>query len=72
VTPSQGAPSNDKDLPAEPADHALGRSRGGLTTKIHALTDQATCPVTVLLTAGQAAPWDPHRTDGAYGSICGR
>src|SRR4030081_1311626 len=53
-TPSQGATSNDKDLPVEPADHALGRSRGGLTTKIHALTDQATCPVTVLLTAGQA------------------
>jgi transposase len=53
-TPSQGAESNDKALPAEPADHALGRSRGGLTTKIHALTDQATCPVTVLLTAGQA------------------
>jgi putative transposase len=53
-TPAQGAQSNDKDLPAEPADHALGRSRGGLTTKIHALTDQATCPVTVLLTAGQA------------------
>jgi hypothetical protein len=24
----------------EPDDHAIGRSRGGLTTKIHALTDQ--------------------------------
>jgi hypothetical protein len=23
----------------EPADHAIGRSRGGLTTKIHALAD---------------------------------
>ena len=41
-------------MPGEPADHALGRSRGGLTTKIHALTDQASCPVTVGLTAGQA------------------
>jgi len=41
-------------LPVEPADHALGRSRGGLSTKIHTLTDQRTCPVTVILTPGQA------------------
>jgi len=32
----------------------LGRSRGGWTTKIHALTDQFCSPLTVLLTAGQA------------------
>jgi transposase len=51
---TQGAESNDKDLPTEPADHALGRSRGGRTTKIHALTDQDCCPVTMLLTPGQA------------------
>jgi hypothetical protein len=25
---------------AEPADHALGRSRGGLTTKLHLACDQ--------------------------------
>ena len=39
---------------SEPDDHGLGRSRGGLTTKLHALTDTATCPVAMLLTAGQA------------------
>jgi putative transposase len=38
----------------EPHDHAIGRSRGGLTTKIHALTDARCAPVQVLLTAGQA------------------
>ncbi len=38
----------------EPADHAIGRSRGGLTTEIHALTDQHCSPLTVQLTAGQA------------------
>ena len=38
----------------EPADHALGRSRGGWTTKIHALTDQSCSPTTLLLSAGQA------------------
>jgi len=32
----------------------LGRSRGGLSTKIHTLTDQRACPVTVILTPGQA------------------
>lgn len=38
----------------EPANHAIGRSRGGLTTKIHALTDALVRPVTLLLTAGQS------------------
>jgi putative transposase len=51
---SPGARPNYKDPAGEPADHALGRSRGGWTTKIHTLTDQYTCPVTVILTPGQA------------------
>lgn len=51
---TQGADRNHKDLTDEPADHALGRSRGGWTTKIHALSDQACSPTTLLLTAGQA------------------
>jgi putative transposase len=51
---SQGARSNYKDLPGEPPDHALGRSRGGWTTKIHALTDEWCSPLTLQLTAGQA------------------
>src|SRR6202045_3437295 len=50
----QGALSNYKKAADEPANHALGRSRGGLTTKIHALTDQRQAPVAVRLTAGQA------------------
>jgi len=29
-------------------------SRGGLSTKIHTLTDQRCCPVTVILTPGQS------------------
>src|SRR5688500_10881654 len=36
----------------EPADHAIGRSRGGLTTKVHALTDGAGRVLVVLLTGG--------------------
>jgi putative transposase len=52
---TQGAdPTYTNQLADEPDDHALGRSRGGLTTKIHALTDTATCPVAMSLTAGQA------------------
>lgn len=49
-----GALSNYKKAADEPDDHAIGRSRGGLTTKIHALTDQRQAPVMVRLTAGQA------------------
>jgi transposase len=36
-------------------DQALGRSRGGLTTKIHTVTDAQGRPVRFILTAGQAA-----------------
>jgi transposase len=37
---------------AEPDDHAIGRSRGGLTTKVHALTDGRGRALVMLLTAG--------------------
>jgi hypothetical protein len=33
----------------------MGRSRGGLTTKIHALTDAHGLPLELILTPGQAA-----------------
>jgi transposase len=38
---------------AEPADHGLGRSRGGLSTKIHLACEQRQKPLAVLVTAGQ-------------------
>ncbi len=34
---------------------AIGRSRGGRTTKIHALTDNLCRPIAFLLTGGQVA-----------------
>jgi transposase len=37
----------------EPPDHALGRSRGGWTTKIHLACEQGRRPLAALLTAGQ-------------------
>src|SRR5436309_16131560 len=51
---SQGAAANYKDPAGKPVDHAVGRSRGGLTTKIHSLTDEQTAPVAMILTPGQA------------------
>lgn len=36
-------------------DRCLGRSRGGLTTKLHALVDKQRRPILVKLTAGQAS-----------------
>lgn len=38
----------------EPGDHAIGRSRGGLTTKIHLAADARCRPLAFVLTAGQA------------------
>jgi transposase len=37
----------------EPADHGLGRSRGGLSTKIHLAVEQGQKPLSILITAGQ-------------------
>ena len=52
--PSQGALSSYKNLLDEPPDHAVGRSRGGLSTKIHHLCDGKTRPLVILLTPGQS------------------
>lgn len=43
----------EKNDPEEPTDHALGRSRGGFTTKIHLLCDANGHPLHFQLTAGQ-------------------
>ncbi len=37
----------------EPGDHGLGRSRGGLTTKVHLACEQRQKPLSLLVTAGQ-------------------
>lgn len=41
-------------LRAEPDDHAIGRSRGGLSTKIHQLVDGRGRPLVIALSAGQS------------------
>lgn len=37
----------------EPDDHGLGRSRGGLTTKLHLAVEQGQKPMSIVVTAGQ-------------------
>jgi transposase len=37
----------------EPADHGLGRSRGGLSTKVHLACEQRQKPLSILVTPGQ-------------------
>ncbi|WP_218014416.1 IS5 family transposase [Mycolicibacterium palauense] len=41
-------------MASEPPDHGIGRSRGGLTSKIHHLVDGHGRPLVVLVGAGQA------------------
>jgi len=38
---------------AEPADHGLGRSRGGFSTKVHLACEQGQKPLAIIITAGQ-------------------
>lgn len=51
---AQGAEPNYKNLREEPPDHALGRSRGGTSTKIHQLVDGHGRPLVIAVTPGQA------------------
>lgn len=51
---TQGDLSNYKNLLEEPPDHAIGKSRGGLTTKIHSLADGKQRPLVMMLGPGQA------------------
>lgn len=50
-------PERQKEPPGgvedEPADHALGRSRGGWTTKVHLACEQGRKPLAMLVTGGQ-------------------
>ena len=47
---SRGAPPNDKNRPGR---EALGRSRGGLSTKIHLAADRRCRAVARILSPGQ-------------------
>ena len=49
-----GARSNHTIVRPEPDDHALGRSRGGLTTKTHLSVERRGRPLSIRLTGGQA------------------
>jgi transposase len=49
---TQGAGSNDKKPAAKPSRESLGRSRGGLTCKIHLAADTRCRPVSRVTTAG--------------------
>ncbi|GGX52873.1 IS5 family transposase [Streptomyces noursei] len=40
-------------IETEPDDHGLGRSRGGLTTKLHLAVEQGQKPMSIVITAGQ-------------------
>ncbi|MGX8904647.1 IS5 family transposase [Streptomyces netropsis] len=49
--PSEGAAWRNRRR--APVDHGLGRSRGGLTTKIHLAVEQGQKPLSIVITAGK-------------------
>ncbi|HEU4425169.1 MAG TPA: IS5 family transposase [Pilimelia sp.] len=70
--PPPGAGSNDKNPQPEQAKRrgreALGRSRGGLSTKIHLVADTRCRPVATLTTAGQRH--DSLVFEAVLGKVC--
>ena len=50
---ASGAPKGDLTTEENAEKHALGRSRGGYSTKLHFLTDGQGIPLSVVATAGQ-------------------
>lgn len=51
---TQGASSNYKNPCSEPPDHGLGRSRDGLTSKVHQLVEGHGSPLATIVSPGQA------------------
>ncbi|MEU0476367.1 IS5 family transposase [Streptomyces olivaceus] len=49
-----GARKKGRQAEPEPDNHALGRSRGGLSTKVHLASDSRARPLALRVTAGQA------------------
>jgi len=61
----------------EPVDHALGRSRGGLTTKLHLACEQGQKLLSILLTAGHRGDsrnssqfWTASGCPGPMAAVC--
>lgn len=54
VTLTQGLGGNYTNPRSEPPDHAIGRSRDGLSTKVHHLVNGPGVPILVLVSPGQA------------------
>ncbi len=54
---------------AEPADRGLGRSRGGLTTKLHLAVGQGQKPMSLVVTAGTRGPRSSRRCSAASGCL---
>ena len=50
-----GGSFEEKKITGEPSDHAIGRSKGGLTTKIVLACDSHLLPLTSLVRGGQAS-----------------
>jgi hypothetical protein len=69
-TPQRGSAGG---VTPEPADHALGRSRGGFTTKIHLACEQGQNVMSLLLTAGQRRPprFSPEDCRARHAVECG-
>lgn len=55
VRATRASSGTGKKGPKEPLDHALGRSRGGLTTKIHLVYDANGAPLRFMLSPGQTS-----------------
>ncbi|MFJ3338429.1 hypothetical protein [Streptomyces sp. NPDC086766] len=43
----------DSSVAVEPDDHGIGRSRGGLASKLHVGVEQGQKPMSIVITAGQ-------------------
>ena len=54
---------SDTDMSTvEPAGHGIGRSRGGLTTKVHHAVDGHGCPLAIIISPGQSTTARPCRS----------
>lgn len=66
IRAAAGAVRAPKKVAGEPADHALGRSRGGFGTKVHLVCDGRGVPLSAVVTPGLA-----HESKSFEGLVSG-
>jgi hypothetical protein len=64
--PSQSASNGRQPAEKRERSRCIGRTKGGLHSKLHVVSDEQVKPMILILTEGQMSHHFPHRTERAW------